>query len=270
MHRRNLWRTWVDLLRTCQHIFWCGVWMRGWGHKKSHRWRPAKGSIPHYQYERTNLLLEGFILDEHKISWQHHKFLGTVLILEGTRPVTRCPINCLEKSEVQIVWWYQVPVRGCNEIYRIHSFIQWRVVTRLTECRWRWRPRSIITRKSRVASAKCMGTTQRNNLLIVETFRTNLGNTVRHRVGTYISYSMYSDSHSPMRLKIMRKWSASEVSAPDGPLSAAGRRPSGVTSDGSIESTLPEPQGIVGPPIALIAATVYTWFKSGRIWVLIL
>ena len=44
----------------------------------------------------------------------------------------------------------------------------------------------------------------------------------------------------PIRLKTVLKCAASLGSAPLGPLSAAGRRSSGVTSIGSMASTLPE------------------------------
>lgn len=46
------------------------------------------------------------------------------------------------------------------------------------------------------------------------------------------------------------------------PLSASGRRPSGVTSDASKLSTLPDLQGILGPPIALIASAPARVYRS--------
>ena len=62
-------------------------------------------------------------------------------------------------------------------------------------------------------------------------------------------------SSNPIRLKMVRKCAASLGSAPGGPLSALGSRPSGVTAVASNASTRPELHGIVGPPIVLIATT---------------
>ena len=54
---------------------------------------------------------------------------------------------------------------------------------------------------------------------------------------------------------MLRKWSASELSASFGPLSALGRRSSGVSAS-TASSTRLEIQFIVGPPNALIEATL--------------
>ena len=49
------------------------------------------------------------------------------------------------------------------------------------------------------------------------------------------------------------------------PLSASGSLPSGVTSDTSMLSTLPDLQGILGPPIALMASAPANVYRSAYV-----